>query len=62
MSKRIRPKKYLGVSVDRQVFEEIERRRGLVKRSTYVNYLLKGAVNTVLGKKELGSTEDAHNG
>jgi metal-responsive CopG/Arc/MetJ family transcriptional regulator len=34
-------KEYLGISVDKDVLEEIEQRRGLIKRSTYVNDLLR---------------------
>lgn len=62
MPKESKNKNYLGICVDRAVFEEIERRRGLVKRSTYVNDLLKGVVTIALGKKEMGSTEEEHNG
>jgi metal-responsive CopG/Arc/MetJ family transcriptional regulator len=34
-------KEYLGISVDKDVLKEIEQRRGLIKRSTYVNDLLR---------------------
>ena len=42
MSKRA--KEYLGISIDKDVLEEIEQRRGLIKRSTYVNDLLRNLV------------------
>ncbi len=37
-------KRYLGVSLDPEIFKEIERRRGFVKRSTYVNEMLRAAL------------------
>lgn len=42
MSKRA--KEYLGISIDKDVLEEIEQRRGLIKRSTYVNDVLRNLV------------------
>jgi len=41
MPKESRSKKYLGISVDRAVLQEIDQSRGLIKRSTFVNELLK---------------------
>ena len=55
-------KGFISLTIDKAILDEIERRRGLVKLSTYVNDLLKGAVSIDLGKKELGPTEDDHNG
>ena len=37
-------KRYLGVSLDPEIYEEVERRRGMVKRSTFVNEVLKKAL------------------
>jgi metal-responsive CopG/Arc/MetJ family transcriptional regulator len=45
MSKQTRTKDYLGISIDRDILEEIDERRGLIKRSTYVNDLLKKLVS-----------------
>jgi hypothetical protein len=42
MPKRV--KEYLGISVDKDVLEQIEQQRGLIKRSTYVNGLLRKLV------------------
>ena len=35
---------YLGVSLDPEIYEEVERRRGMIKRSTFVNEVLKKAL------------------
>ena len=37
-------KRYLGVSLDPEIYEEVERRRGMIKRSTFVNEVLKKAL------------------
>ncbi len=37
-------KRYLGVSLDPEIYEEVESRRGMIKRSTFVNEVLKKAL------------------
>ncbi len=37
-------KRYLGVSLDPEIYEEVEKRRGMIKRSTFVNEMLKKAL------------------
>ncbi len=37
-------KAYLLVSLDPEIFEKIEKRRGFLKRSTYVNEMLRAAL------------------
>jgi metal-responsive CopG/Arc/MetJ family transcriptional regulator len=37
-------KKSVGITVDKRVLDEIDERRGLIKRSTYVNDLLRNVV------------------
>jgi len=41
MHDEIKGKAHLGVCVDKDVLEKIDRSRGLVKRSTFVNDLLR---------------------
>ena len=37
-------KRCLGVSLDPEIYEEVERQRGMIKRSTFVNEVLKKAL------------------
>ena len=40
MKEQTTEKAFLGVTVDKSILEAIDRQRGLVKRSTFVNDLL----------------------
>jgi metal-responsive CopG/Arc/MetJ family transcriptional regulator len=45
MSHKFKRKRHLGISIDKDLLDEIERQRGLVKRSTFVNYLLRKSIH-----------------
>jgi len=53
-------KEYLGISVDKDVLGEIEQRRGLIKRSTYVNDLLRKLLSDHSGTSNESDKSSAH--
>lgn len=55
MHDKIKGKRHLGVCVDKDLLEKIDQSRGLVKRSTFVNDLLRRAL---LGHSEEQQSAD----
>jgi len=48
---------YLGVTVDSELYQKIEKLRGLTKRSTFVEYLLKESIRGMFFLKEIEKIE-----
>jgi Arc/MetJ family transcription regulator len=61
-----RKKRMLAITVDKCIFDEVERRRGLVKRSSYVNEMLRRFLHddtdglVVKASATIGKSSDFH--